>query len=343
MSLKLRSKYKKYIADPMQKVQILDFYTSGLKRVDAWKALKKTYPRHSRKRKILFLINALNVMTCNFQPSTLGRLFNQLPLSYKQVMVSRFVVFLHKINQCNRVYIVVYSEKNKPNSFIKLALSKEAAMGLRQEKDTLIKLGQLSTEFQIPALIKFDDYGDKAFIETEYIRDEFKLMEKSSDIIPPILENALLSLGNSTTFKFDVIKKSHWFRITISKIRNNKIFSLLESIQDSDSFSFCSAHCDLGSTNILKNTHENSELKKYSIIDWEFYEDSAPKLTDRVGYWLGFRHKKIKSKNYGDELWKEFLDFFGDNEADISIAIISLIFLAYKGVDLAEIMCGIKQ
>ena len=36
--------------------------------------------------------------------------------------------------------------------------------------------------------------------------------------------------------------------------------------------------------------------KKYSIIDWEFYEDSAPKLTDRVGYWLGFRHKKIKSK-----------------------------------------------
>ena len=258
-------------------------------------------------------------------------------------MVSGFVVFLHKINQCNRAYIVVFSEKNKPNSFIKLALSKEAAMGLRQEKDALIKLSQLSTEFQIPELIKFDDYGDTAFIETKYIQDEFKLIEKSSDIIPPILENALLSLGNSTTFKFLVIKKFYWFRITISKITNHKIFNLLDSIQDKDSFSFCPAHCDLGSTNILKNVDKNSELKKYSIVDWEFYEDSAPKFTDRVGYWLGFRHKKIKSKNYGDELWKEFLDFFTGEEADINLAIISLIFLAYKGIDLAEILCGIKQ
>ena len=78
------------------------------------------------------------------------------------------------------------------------------------------------------------------------------------------------------------------------------------------------------------------------MIDWEFFTETAPTLTDRVGVWLGCRHRTLKgSRNVGvSSLAAEFLADFECAPGGAPAAVVALLHLSDLGIDLARILIG---
>ena len=117
--------------------------------------------------------------------------------------------------------------------------------------------------------------------------------------------------------------------------------SVWETVDQNVELMVVAAHRDLGSENIFSSADALVPCH-FALIDWEFFTDTAPALTDQVGIWFepiprfeGWRNKKIRRST-------AFLSHFSDSPDGKIGAVIALFHLAELGIDLANILIESK-
>ena len=137
-----------------------------------------------------------------------------------------------------------------------------------------------------------------------------------------------------------------WFISAAGLIKSRRMEQIIRTILPERKFIFGSAHCDLGSENVYSKSQSPDEERQYVIVDWEYFTLQAPELTDRVSYWLGQRHKRLKAhflKPAMDGILSQLLLEFstiGHDEEEVAMA---LLYLIHIGQDLALMVCEGKN
>ena len=137
-----------------------------------------------------------------------------------------------------------------------------------------------------------------------------------------------------------------WFGRTLRRVKNPALSEIARQIEQVRSFSVCAAHRDLGSENVFSTARVETKKTRYAVIDWEFFTETAPAMTDRVAFWLGQQHRYLK-REFG--AWDEsiaagkFLDTFKNTPGGVCAATLALLGLLHIGNDLAERVCGANR
>lgn len=315
--------------------KIIDVYCHKGSIIKSIKGLIKIYPQHSFKRKILLLINILNILILKIPCSLDLNFRKKYEFSINNNKSSIVLISYHKIfNQ--RAYIYFFDNKIKLESIIKIGLDKIQIRKMEHEFKILKNLIKNNINFKIPKILNYINKNDIGLLHLEAIGDEYKIMSKED----PLPEEVFYSISNfNKNPKFLPLKS---LRINKNLYKNivSKLFKdLLNEISDRSMIRISSCHCDLGSDNVFRKDFPKS-IRDYAIIDWEHYSEDAPYLSDKISYFLGRYHAKIKS---GDKQKIKISTFelfrtFGSDKEQMTTVLITLLYLASKNLDLAKII-----
>lgn len=317
---------------------LLDFYFVG-NRTEALAALSYLYPSYSLKRSLLKVLNALNQIGPRVLPKNLslhGAAVKSLPVIGCNATRA---FLLHKVEQKGRLYVFDRNDNGKFVEITKIALNEDAAKGIRREATTLAMLeGQ--TPFSIPKLLSFETWEGGCALRTTAVSSEQKAYDKRLPL-PDYIFSAVAELRSFTLPKTLSANEIAGWKTALLRTRVSSIYNVAKEIRSTKNFAVTAAHRDMGSENIFCHYRANA-ITDFTLIDWEFFTDTAPALTDQVSVWLGCRHREIKGwrKVNVETLAKKFLSDFVNASGGQDAAVIALLHLADLGIDLAQVLIG---
>lgn len=317
---------------------LLDFHFCGT-RTQAVLALTRHYPSYSLKRSLLKGVNVLNQLGPRRVPpglSRLGRAQEALPgLAPNDTRA----FLLHKIHQTGRVYVFDEPPNAAPGSVTKIALNEGAAVGIRREAAVLQSLAGRTT-FRIPEVLSFEDWDGGCALRINAIPRAWNIHEKGRPI-PEALFDAVAALRSESLPRALPASAIGGWASALARAKTPAIRAAASAIDSQSLFAVAAAHRDLGSENVFSCPPARN-ASDFSIIDWEFFSETAPALVDKVGVWLGFHHrilKRIRKANV-ETLAARFLSDFARMPGGCPAAMIALLHLADTGIDLARILSG---
>ena len=317
------------------KIQIIDYHHSG-GRWQSFCFLLRMYPSYSKKRCILKAINALNQL-----------LTRRPPTSINPQHVSKFLpaqshneerAFLcHKVNQNHRVYVFDINQQGITLRAAKIALNESAAQGIRREAKLLAKLSD-RLNFYTPDVLWFESWKGGCVLQVSALPSHFSRHPKGR-AVPTNLLDEIANLRPKNLPKTLPLENIPNVQGARERSSSELFNSVLKGVDKSVELMVVAAHRDLGSENIFSSA-DASAPSHFALIDWEFFTDTAPALTDQVGIWLGTHHRVLKGGGITEirKLQVAFLsDFSGFPEGKVG-AVIALFHLAELGIDLADIL-----
>lgn len=314
---------------------LIDAYFLGLSFKERIRFLILFYPKYSPVRYSIFILNLM----FQFFPPLFSRKYKKISeiiLSNLNLDSSGKYLFLfHKLSTSGKIYIYKFDKNNQLEFFIKFNTNPKYHKKLEHEKNVLEKIKDKDVFFKIPEIIKFGFDKNFSFIIYRALEESCILFDKRK-LYPAKIVDSIRSLNILECYDkvFD-LKDLVEIKNTVS---NKKLKKLLGEINFSLSVEAYSAHCDLGSENTFLKIDQKP--KKYILVDWEDFCDVAPMGVDEVSLWLGKNHRHLKSfyKPKKRKKVEEFINYFSKNKIGLKNAIISLLFLAKRKNDLAEII-----
>jgi len=321
---------------------LIDFYFSGQSTVRSIAALHRIYPRYSLKRRLAYLANGINLLTVKREPLALGLMKNILASATASGTGTATALLLHKLEQNGRVYAFSLNERSELQAVTKIALTQPARRGVVREQAVLQNIDRGKLPFQIPSVMSSFDYQGAYFLCLNAASRELCIHDKSAGL-PDYIFDSIASLRPQAAPSLLPCKSFPWFDAAMQRITNPAIKEIARKINPDCTFDIAAAHCDLGSENVFSTHNHDPREPQFAIIDWEYFTETAPAMTDRVAYWLGQHHRLFKRRIGG---WSgraaatSFLDAFSKSPGGTSAAVFALIGLLYMGNDLAERLCG---
>lgn len=327
----------------MRHIKFLDFYAGGMNRLHASLSLIQIYPSYSIRRKILKALNLLNTVGPKIAPKNLCLLQKYL-IRYSFLQDNNpHVWLLHKLDQNGRAYFFELNDHDQIISVAKLAITQEASIGIQREYDVLARLSFIETPFWFPKIVRFQKEEDTCLLQTTAVPTNYVIHNKNTRI-PDELFDAIGSLRPSNTSGKLPAKDIPGWQNVLPYIETPLVLRIASNINHDSLYEVSAAHRDLGSENIFTRRPLTS-AKDCALIDWEFYTDIAPALTDRVGFWLGRHHRYLKGRRHYnlDMMATNFIDEFVNADGGADAAILALLHLADMGIDLARILIGDRR
>lgn len=317
---------------------LLDFHFCG-GRVEALVALMNIYPGYSFKRILLKGFNALNQVGPRLLPKKLSQIGCAERALPELGPNDTRAFLLHKIDQNGRFYVVDQHAGGGSRAITKLALNEKAAKGIRHEAKVLNLLAG-RTSFDVPRVLSFESWNGGCALRTSAVSQNRKAHKKCHPL-PDSLFTAIADLRSKTLPNELPAAQIEGWNGARGRVRTPEICKAAMEINPETFFSVSAAHRDLGSENIF-SCKSASAISEFTLIDWEFFTETAPTLTDRVGVWLGCRHRTLKgSRNVGvSSLAAEFLADFECAPGGAPAAVVALLHLSDLGIDLARILIG---
>lgn len=319
---------------------LMDFHFVGGSRGQALKALRQLYPKYSSRRWVLRALNAINQAGPRLCPkgvASLGRASEALP-ELPPGMCRAFL--LHKISQNGRAYIFDRMPDGCSVSVTKLATTEAAAVGLRREAKVLLQIAG-RTEFLIPNVLAFDTWEGGCLLRVAAAPSGYVTHDHVRPL-PPQVYKAIEGLRPPHAAGALPFQEFDGCREALGRATEPAITAWAPVLNSRTAFAATAAHRDLGSQNILSRAPAKSP-SDFFIIDWEYYSDTAPALTDQVGFWLGGRHRTLKTLREGgrrQDLASQFTAEFANAPGGSAAAVLALLHLAYLGIDLACNLTG---
>lgn len=318
---------------------LIDFCFQG-NRAQALITLMRLYPSYSIKRKLLKGLNALNQVGPRLLPGNMSRIGDIEPNVLPALRPKETRAFLlHKIDQNGRCYVFHQDAGGRLSAITKLALHEGAAKGIRREAVTLKSLAG-RTSFNIPKVQLFEDWDGGCALRISAVPHGQEIYNKAYPL-PDALFNAVAALRPKDSPKLVPAQQIAGWTSALVCARTPAICEVAMDIDSEAHFSVSAAHRDLGSENIFCYQPAKT-ISDFTLIDWEFFTETAPVLTDRVGVWLGCRHRTLKGlrKINVNILAASFLADFDAAPGGRSAAVLALLHLAEMGIDLAQILTG---
>jgi hypothetical protein len=304
--------------------------------------LLRVYPRYSFKRKIALVVNLITGLLLRMTPSGTDVVVDRIRSCKHYVDNSIFAVLFHKENQNGRIYIYEYTPDCTPISFTKISCELTSNLRIEREAEVLKNLYGRTIRFGTPRIILFRKVGDCLELSMEAAHKGFLTHPKKAGLPREVFDEIAI-LGGSLQKRMSLGTDCAWLKTATDTIDSLRIKEIVARIPEDKDFAVCAAHCDLGSENVLSRPAANGEGLDYFILDWEYYTDCAPALTDRVSYWLGQRHRYLKRSfppaNTCIILEQLFEDFSrqGHDEQEVTVALLHLVRI---GHDLSVKVCG---
>lgn len=308
-------------------------------------ALSQIYPRYSLKRRIAFWANALNILILNRAPSAVAKIQKVLPNLSTGSPNNYWAVLFHKIAQNGRVYAFEFSNSGVLQVVSKIGLTDTACIGIARERAVLQQLSHIELPFHIPKVVDTYDERVSCVLSITAIDHALKIHNKAQNL-PEWVYDAIASLRPVDAPTKQPCSAFEWFEATSSRISNPAIRDVVKTIQPNNPFVVSAAHRDLGSENVFSRADTLSGNPTIAIIDWEFFTETAPAMTDRVGFWLGQHHRQFKRalgvKDRTD-LTEDFFETFRETKGGVTAASLALVGLLSIGNDLAERLCDATE
>jgi len=317
---------------------LLDFHFCGT-RTQAVLALTRHYPSYSLKRSLLKGVNALNQLGPRRVPRSLSRIGRAQEALPGLAPNGTRAFLLHKIHQTGRVYIFDEPPDAASGFVTKVALNEGAAAGIRREAAVLQSLAG-RTPFHIPEVLSFDDWDGGCALRVSAIPRAWTIHEKGRPI-PQALFDAVAGLRSESLPRALPASEIWGWASALAYATTPAIRAAASDIDSQTLFAVAAAHRDLGSENVFSCLPARN-ASDFSIIDWEFFSETAPALVDKVGVWLGVHHRTLKRmrKANVETLATKFLSDFAGMPGGCHAAVIALLHLAETGIDLARILSG---
>lgn len=319
----------------------IDFYYSGTSIIRAQAALRRFYPRYSLKRKTAYLINALNLLVLHRIPRAMWKIreiVSEIPTSAPS---GALAILLHKIEQNGRIYAFELDDKGDALTVTKIALTDSARSGVVREHVVLKQLASAVLPFYVPRVVSFSDSKGQCILCMSAINQRLRIHKKSKGL-PDYIFDAIASLRPLNAPLVLPRSAFEWFDSTQKRVTNPAITAIARQIAPDNLFVVCAAHCDLGSENIFSTGEIEPDKPMFAVIDWEFFTETAPAMTDRVAYWLGQHHRNFKREIGawdGKVSAAYFLNEFRNTPGGEAAAVLALLALLHMGNDLAERLC----
>lgn len=302
----------------------------------ALKALSRLYPEYSTKRRMLKRLNVLNQAGCRLVPRSFSRLAAAERFMPEIGKTQTRAVMLHKINQSNRAYFFDHHSDGHLLAVTKLALTEAAAKGIRREAEILRAIAG-RTAFQTPDVLAFQSWQGGCLLQVSAVPECHTRHDKAHPL-PEALFQAVAALRPSDAPAMLPAAAFDGWQEMRSRVTEPTIRAIADAIDPEGLYDAAPAHRDIGSENVFSQAPAR-ELTDFWLIDWEFFTDTAPALTDRIGEWLGRHHRTLKGLGRGRQrtgLAAKFLEDFGDTPGGQSAAVLALLHLAALGIDLAR-------
>lgn len=316
-------------------MNIFDFYHTG-KNINSLLSLIEVYPTNSKKRIVLKLLNAINQIGPKI--FTLKKEIRFIDNKLNEINERAFRSYLiHQFERKKRIYIYEYFIEKKTISFTKYSVLKKDYHSFKAEFKNLRYLNK-KVSFVTPIPEKVYSFEKNYFFSMISLSNDFKILDKKESLPNYIFEEIANLRPKNLPTKIKAKKIDGW-KECLNKSKNMKIIEIGTKINPEKLFSVVAAHRDLGSENIFSKKNPTSACD-YAIIDWEFFTDTAPELTDKVGIWLGKKHIVIKKRNLKliNEITIEFLEYFSIHKNGRESSVLALLHLASIGIDLAKIL-----
>lgn len=321
--------------------KLIDFHFEGGGRSQALVALRRLYPSYSTLRFSLKALNALNQIGPKMRPRSLRQLDHDHCRMPELASGESRTYLLHKIEQTGRVYLFDEDRRGQLSSVTKLALNAKSAAGINREARVLEKLAG-RTELGIPKVLELKSWRDGCFMRISATRVGFSTHRKSQ-ILPDAVFDAISALRSDTCPKAVGVADFESWQFARERASTAGIRAISNEIGASDQFEAAAVHGDLGSENVFSRGNAQ-QISDFAIIDWEFFSETAPALSDRVGFWLGRNHRALKGR-FGarpEVLARAFLADFETAPGGRRAAVFALLYLAGTGIDLARKLAGDK-
>lgn len=322
--------------------EYLDFEIDGGDRLNAISALWRFYPNYSFKRKLLKGVNGINQLSFRISSKKMRKIAHAEDNLPRRNNDGTRAFLLHKLDQNGRVYIFDQDINGKLVTVTKLALTETAAKGLRWEAHVLDKLAG-RTLFKIPSLILFKSWEEGCLVQISAAPEHQSVYNKNQEFPEALLKAvaALVPLNAAKTLPAECFVGWQSARV---RTFTPAIREIADQIKADDHFDTAAAHRDLGSENIFCGPN-SQDVSDFTIIDWEFFSESAPAMTDCVGLWLGRHHRAFKG--FGglvkNDLATAFISQFTNTPGGKKAAVLALLHLADMGIDLAQYLIGDRK
>lgn len=318
--------------------QVLDFCTQGMSRTQSLSVFRRIYPSYSLKRRVVRQLNFLNVCTIRKQPEAV-QFLKHLEVDAD---ADKVAYLFHKVHQNGRIYRFGYAADLAPVSVTKYALTEAACAGVRREHEVLATLKTAALPFTVPKVLGFQDQGNACALTMTAVDGGLEIHDKSV-ALPDRIFAAIAELRGARVPDMAKFFDLPWRAAAAQRVQAPVLQSVLQGIAPDTAIGLCAAHGDLGSENVFSQPHTR---EIFAVIDWEFFSEAAPTLTDRVGYWLGQRHRQFKPdfrSASGPALAEDFLSAFRDLPGGEAAAVAALLYLLSQGNDLAARLCGAAE
>lgn len=317
---------------------LLDFHFCG-SRTQALVSLMRHYPSYSPRRGFLKGINALNQMGPRRSPRRLSRIDCPEGVLPALEPGNSRAFLLHKIDQKGRIYVFDEYADRKVGVVTKIALNEGAAEGIRREAAVLQSLAG-RTPFHLPEVLSLKSWNGGCALRVGAI-PRTRTVHKKRHPVPDALLQSVAALRPATLPSALPASQIEGWESALARATTPAICRVASHIGPGMLFAVNAAHRDLGSENLFSHPSAKS-LSDFSIIDWEFFTETAPALTDRVGVWIGRHHRTLKRKRKVDveALATQLLLDFESASGGSRAAVVALLHLADIGIDLARILTG---
>lgn len=286
----------------------------------------------------------MNTLTLRSMPRTYERVEDLLSGLSRPNGNSCLAVLFHKVDQNGRAYAFEFGTGGQLLTVTKIAMSPEAMIGVKHEHAVLGRLANARLSFEVPQVVDFIASEGSCMLRVNAAADGYTLHKKSEGV-PEYLFNEIAALRSADAPTIQPLSTFDWVDRGLRRVTTTSIAKMAQGLEKDMPIAVCAAHRDLGSENILSNERRANGPPDFAVIDWESFTETAPLLTDRVGYWLGQRHRQFKRAIGGrpiDGLAEDFFAAFGKTEGDKQDAFLALLGLLDIGNDLAERLCGVR-
>lgn len=323
--------------------RILDFFFIGGGRKQAIGALFDLYPAYSPKRRIMRWLNAGNMAFLRLKPHGMKQISYLLDAIPSCPKGSARAILLHKIDQNGRAYIFDRDPLGQTVAVTKIGVTPAAGESIKRESEILEGLATLRPAFYVPDVLFSTELAGSFLMCTKAVAPGFAIIDKATPI-PESLFEAIAALRPGEA-KATLPARAFDGWQTVRATMTTPLLKKEADKIDPDAFvAVCAAHCDMGSENVFSR-HPAQAPSDFALIDWEFFTESAPALTDRVSVWLGNRHRAFKGDARSDIglLAAAFLRDFDGAPGGRTSAVLALLQLAEMGIDLARQLCGVPD
>lgn len=332
--------YIEKVFNILKNSQLIDFYFNNMNDLQVLKAFNKIYPAYSTRRRLLKILNLINALGPQKVQKNFG-IIKELDVYTQLTHPARpHAWLLHKLNQNGRAYFFEFDDRGHIVTTAKISINQSDFIKIENEYTVLKNIDEKNALFWHPKVIRYSKTNDISILQTTGIPNEFHIFNKK-DKLPDELYYEIKNIQQNKSLNKKPAKELCDFQNYNFTLKSSFIRNISESIDPNKLFDTSAAHRDLGSENIFTRSPLIS-AKDCALIDWEYYTDSAPALTDRVGVWLGCHHKYLKAKQRPDieSMARLFIQDFTNANASTQDSVIALFHLADLGIDLARILIG---